>query len=244
MEALLARIAALELNAAAGQEREKVLEARVVAAESALPSSCVKADVLGMPLYPLQSPTCEKEDFFDETVGQCCVVPLSVSLKVPPGVVQAWRGPLELVGGRTRELFMESTFYRTAASVLPEFAAAVGDQSGAMNGKTLFTPCSLRTHGWAFNPDCKPQLHTRSKAGGRGEGQKKYGPAFNGELKSAGNYRALEQGAYYTAMDMVRVFFPASDDGREPSPHLFFSRPPIGYMVIGLGPLGILASLE
>jgi hypothetical protein len=139
MEALLARIAELELNEAAGKAREMALEARVEAMESVLPSfTQADAHVLGMRVFPLQSPTCEKEDFFDETVGQCCVVASSVSLKVPPGVVQAWRAPLELVGGRTRELFMESTFYRTAASVLPKFVEAVGDQSGAMYGTTLF----------------------------------------------------------------------------------------------------------
>jgi hypothetical protein len=42
----------------------------------------------------------------------------------------------------------------------------------------------------------------------------------------------LEQAVYYTVMDMVRVFFPAREDGAAPGPRHFFARPPLGFAIV------------
>ena len=100
---------------------------------------------------------------------------------------------------------------------------------------------------WSFPAACKPELHARAAAGGGGgggDGQPALCPAFNGELKSAGDGRALEQAAMYTVLDLLRVFFPAV---AAPTPvaasaaaaksaasvqRLFYSTPPLGYALV------------
>ena len=158
-----------------------------------------------------------------------------------------------------RGMGMDSRFYALASSPshLPSFVEAIGAPGGNITAESLLSASSLGTPVWTFAHQCKPELHVRAAAGGAG--QPAHCPAFNGEVKSAGDGRCLEQAAYYTAMDLVRVFFPAP-----PVPHCanpstaahvaavaasrlrrkFYTHPPTGYALVAFPHVGYLLALE
>ena len=140
-----------------------------------------------------------------------------------------------------RGMMEERQCYVHALAHLPAFAERVGAAEGDISASTLFSVAALRTVAWSFAAKCKPELHVRACVGGAGEPA--FRPAFNGELKTAGDGRALEQAAYYTAMDMVRVFFPATA-ADEPCARRFFARPPLGYALVGFPHVAYFISLE
>ena len=141
-----------------------------------------------------------------------------------------------------RGMMEEQQCYARAVAHLPVFAERVGAAAGDMTAVTLFSTAALRTAGWSLAGRCKPELHVRALIGGDG-GEPAFRPAFNGELKTAGDGRALEQAAYYTAMDMVRVFFPAAS-ADEPCARRFFARPPLGFALVGFPHVAYFLSLE
>ena len=143
--------------------------------------------------------------------------------------------------GGARGMMEERQCYAHALAHLPAFAERVRAAEGGISASTLFSAAALRTAAWSFAAKCKPELHVRSCVGGAGEPA--FRPAFNGELKTAGDGRALEQAAYYTAMDMVRVFFPATA-AAEPCARRFFARPPLGYALVGFPHVAYFISLE
>ena len=140
-----------------------------------------------------------------------------------------------------RGMMEERQCYVHALAHLPAFAERVGAAEGDISASTLFSVAALRTAAWSFAAKCKPELHVRACVGGAGEPA--FRPAFNGELKTAGDGRALEQAAYYTAMDMVRVFFPATA-AAEPCARRFFARPPLGYALVGFPHVAYFIVLE
>ena len=144
-----------------------------------------------------------------------------------------------------RGMMEERQCYVHALAHLPAFAERVGAAEGDISASTLFSVAALRTAAWSFAAKCKPGLCVRACVGGAGEraGEPAFRPAFNGELKTAGDGRALEQAAYYTAMDMVRVFFPATA-ADEPCARRFFARPPLGYALVGFPHVAYFISLE
>jgi hypothetical protein len=142
--------------------------------------------------------------------------------------------------GGVRGMMDKRRCYSRAVAHLPAFAERVGAAAGGVSAATLFSPAALRTAAWSFGASA-PELHVRARIGAVGEPA--FRPAFNGELKSAGDGRALEQAAYHTAMDMVRVFFPATS-AAEPSARRFFSRPPLGFALVGFPHVAYFISLE
>jgi len=191
------------------------------------------------PRVPLRSPTDRNAPCFLSSAF-AALVSAPASLPAEPALAHTYAA-LVRAGGDARGMCSEGPFYALASSRLPPFAAAVGAAEGGMTAAALFTSAALRTAVWSFAGGCKPELHVRSRAGAAGEPP--FRPAFCGELKSAGDGRALEQAAYYTAMDMVRIFFPAAADGA-PCARRFFARPPLGYALVGFPHVAYYISLE
>ncbi len=157
----------------------------------------------------------------------------------------------------TRGMGVESRFYALASSPRPSFAEAIGAPGGDITAEALLTTSSLGTPAWTFAHQCKPELHVRAAAGGAG--QPAHCPAFNGEVKSAGDGRCLEQAVYNTAMDLVRVFFPAPPVPPSGNPSAaahaaavaaarqqrkFYTRPPMGFALVAFPHVGYLLALE
>ena len=158
----------------------------------------------------------------------------------------------------TRGMGAESRFYALASSPRrPSFVKAIGAPGGDITAEALLTTSSLGTPVWTFAHQSKPELHVRAAAGGAG--QPAHCPAFNGEVKSAGDGRCLEQAVYYTAMDLVRVFFPtppmppianpsaAAHDAAVDSARKrrkFYTHPPTGYALVAFPHVGYLLALE
>jgi hypothetical protein len=186
----------------------------------------------------LQSPSVASSCFLEGSLVALVAAP--ASLTAAPDVAAAFSAILTASGGTPRGMMEERRCYGLATAHLPVFAEPVGAPHGDMAATTLFSEAALRTVAWSFAPGCKPELHVRARVGA--PGQPTFRPAYNGELKTAGDGRALEQAAYYTAMDMVRVFFPASDAG--PCARRFFSRPPVGFALVGFPHVAYYIALE
>ena len=201
---------------------------------------CVRAS-LTFPSEQLLSPTSEEAPCFLES-SFAALIGAPVSLAVDAALAPAFSALLSTCRG-ARGVMKEGSCYARATAHLPAFAEAVGAPEGDASAATLFTMAAMRTSVWSFSSRCKPELHVRAHVGGGGEGQPPmFRPAFNGELKSAGDGRALEQAAYYAAMDMVRVFFPAAGDA--PCARRFFSRPPLGFALVGFPHVAYYIALE
>ena len=255
-QAALQREQAAQERARAAEAEAGVLRAAAAGgsggggAAAAAPVADSISAALVFPRRPIKSPTgehvpCFLEDPFVALVHEPVTLPVDASLS------SAFAGLLAAAGS-ARRMGQERTFYPLATAHLPDFAQAVGKPLGDMTAEALFSPSALATPVWSFPPGCKPELHARAAAGGVGGGggggggslQSALCPAFNGELKSAGDGRALERAALYTVLDLVRVFFPA-----EPAPNpvaasaaaaacaanrrrLFYSTPPLGYALV------------
>ena len=243
-----AQVQAAQVRTSAAEAEADVLRAAATAggggdggggAAAAAPLAAVEYSIpaaLAFPRCPSRSLTgehaaCFLEDSFVALVHEPATLPVDASLS------RAFAGLL-LVAGSARKMGQERTFYPLATAHLPSFAQAVGQPSGDMTAEALFSSCALATPVWSFPLGCKPELHAR------GGGAAALCPAFNGELKSAGDGRALEQAALYTVLDLLRVFFPAEP---APSPlaasaaaavsaahsqRLFYSHPPLGYALV------------
>jgi hypothetical protein len=144
--------------------------------------------------------------------------------------------------GGTREMMQESACYALASQHLPAFAEHVGEVGGDVTAAALLSKAALRTVAWEFPAKCKPELHVRACVGS--EAGPAFRPAFNGELKSAGDGRAIEQAVQYVAMDMTRVFFPARAYGTMPGARHFFARPPLGFALVAFPHVGYFIALE
>ena len=205
-----------------------------------LPARTVRAS-LDFPFVQLLSPTSEGAKCFLEG-DFVALIGAPVSLDVDAALALAFSELLSTCGG-ARGVMKEAACYARATAHLPAFAEPVGAPAGDASAATLFTPAAMRTVAWSFAPRCKPELHVRARVGGGGAGEPPvFRPAFNGELKSAGDGRALEQAAYYTVMDMVRVFFPAVEGA--PCARRYFSRPPLGFALVGYPHVAYYIALE
>ena len=199
---------------------------------------------LSVPLRVLLSPSAKDAASIIDGLF-CAVVERPVAAEAQgvalraPGVAGAFRGLLKAAKDDPRELAPEAHFYARATPFLPAFAEPVGGPAGNMEASALFTAQSLLTRGWSFSSACRPELHVRAALGPTHP----FRPAFNGEVKSVGA-TWLEQAVYYTAMDMVRVFFPAREDGAAPGPRRFFARPPLGFAIVAFPHVGYLVALE
>ena len=189
-------------------------------------------------LEALASPTVAEASFLEGRL--VALVDAPVSVPADAAAAAAFAALVAQCHG-TRGMMGGQACFAPAVAHLPVFAERVGATLGDTSAAALFSAAALRTTAWAFASACKPELHVRARVGGAGEPA--YRPAF-GELKSAGDRRALEQAAYYTAMDMVRVFFPAADDGGAPCARRFFARPPLGYALVGFPHVAYFLALE
>ena len=271
VEALKAQLLQLRLLIAQNDERYEAAEARERAAleseralrraaeeraalavpAGAAPSSgtpaggrTVVSDLKAQPLRSLQSPSAPGADFFKDCQGLCCFGAAPLTLLSSASLAEAFDSLLKLAPCELRVLSQERTFYRLAAEILPSFAERFGDQSGFMEASTLFTPAAACTHLLRFVLQCRPELHVRGKTD---EAERRYCPGFNGELKTAGDERALEQALYYVLMDMIRIFFPAaltSSGESAPGPRRFFTRPPLGFALVAFAHLGYVVAVE
>jgi hypothetical protein len=203
---------------------------------------------LAFPKRPVKSPTCDNAICFLEDPF-VALIHEPVTLTVDPSLSRAFAALL-LTAGSARRMGQERTFYELATTHLPRFVHAVGQPSGDMSAGALFSASALETPVWSLPSGCKPELHARAAAVGYGGGSggvsllPELCPAFNGELKSAGDGRALEQAALYTVMDLLRVFFPAEPANNSVAvsnkaaksaascQRLFYSRPPLGYALV------------
>ena len=186
----------------------------------------------------MPSPTSEHAKCFltNDQVGFLCA---PATLPFDASVAAAFRKLLERVGGDTRELMKEKAMYVSASSLLPAFARREVRGVGIVSAQALFTAGGLCSGAWRFSPACQPELHVCADT----SPTLPYRPGFNGEVKSAGDGLALEQAAYYTAMDMTRVFFPAVD-ATTPCPRRYFTSPPLGFAIVGFPYVAYLVALE
>ena len=152
---------------------------------------------------------------------------------------------LRTAGNDEADLMEEGTFYGMACSTLPPFATALTTgMAGDVATISLFSDACGATRVWRLPTACKPELHVGSRGGlTASPPARRYAPAFNGELKSAGDLRALMQAMTYTTMDMVRVFFP-SPSRDTPAPPTYFSKPPVGYFLLAFPHVGYFMSIE
>lgn len=204
------------------------------------------ASSVALKQQPISSPADATTSFISEPF--LAFLPAPVFLAATPGLEAAFRVLLETIHGDLRLLMSEAEFYRLATSVLPPFAEAFGEPTGAITAAALFDFSGLQTAAWALPSGCFPELHMRARLGPEhalpagAPPTMTRRPGFNGELKTAGNRHGIEQGVLYTTMDMVRVFFPATAAG--PCPPQYFSLPPVGYAVIGYPHTAYLLALE
>ena len=244
---------ATEHAAAAAREQELTAElARLrlvhdgAAADTAGAASGAAAAVesqLSMPLHALPSPSTGTINIID---GVFCaivdrpVAAASLGLSPPaPSVARAFRALLDAADGDPRALAPEANFYARAVQPLPSFAERVGGPAGNVEAAALFTTRSLVTRAWSLAGACRPELHVRAAV----SAEHPFRPGFNGEVKSVGA-TWLEQAVYYTAMDMVRVFFPADEAGAKPGPRRFFAKPPAGFALVAFPHVGYFVALE
>jgi hypothetical protein len=231
-EALRAQLALLRIGEAAAAQ----------AGGGGQPTAPIPSQ-LSVPLRVLQSPSTKAASIIDGVF--CAVVERPVAAEAQgvalraPGVADAFRALLDAARNDPRELAPETSFYARATAVLPAFAEPVGGPAGNMEACTLFTKRCLSTRAWTFTATCKPELHVRAAL----SAARPFRPTFNGEVKSVGA-TWLEQAVYYTVMDMVRVFFPAREDGAAPGPRRFFARPPLGFAIVAFPHVGYLVALE
>jgi hypothetical protein len=241
-ESEAARITAEQYAAELSRSLEAInlsLKDRVdVSSTFAQSSALITRTSLNFPSERLLSPTSTDAPCFIEG-DYAALLDAPVTLPTNSTLALDFRRVL-IAGGTAREIMRESNMYVLATSILPRFAKTVGSPSGDMTASAIFTNASLRSSLWSFSSGCKPELHVRAAAGD--DGEPKFRPAYNGELKSAGDSRALEQAAYYAAMDMVRVFFPARDNA--PCKRRFFSRAPLGFALVAFPHVGYFIALE
>ena len=239
--------AAAEVRAVAAEERADAVAARLgslslAGAAPAAPTrgATVRAN-LSVARERLASPSTASAACFLENAFMG-VVAAPASVTVDAHAAAAFTAVMAACGG-VRGMMQERACYALAEQHLPAFAERVGESGGDVTASALLSAAALRTAVWDFAPACKPELHVRSRGGGSGAAHT-FRPAFNGELKTAGDGRALEQAAYYTVMDMVRVFFPASDGGVEPCARRFFAAPPLGFALVGFPHVGYMIAIE
>ena len=245
----------------AANETIASLSAQLDGVSFAAPSSTPASDRNGLaeltfPRISVMSPSNSVSSFLSNPFVGLLATPLTVD--VHPSLDATFRGFLKAASS-VRGFGSEACFYALATSHLPSFAERVGSPDGDVSAVTLFSSSALGTPVWSFPSSCKPELHVRAAVGG--DAQPAHCPAFNGELKSATNERALEQAVFYTTLDMVRVFFPApptptSSKGATgaaaaaaaasaaASKRLFYTHPPIGYALVGYHHVAYLLALE
>lgn len=218
------------------------LVARPSVSGGAAPTSSASGTTQGplppIPLHPMPSPTSPQAKCF-LTNDQVGFLPAPATLPCDPSVAAAFCKLLGRVDNNTRGLMTEKTMYASASSLLPAFARRVVDGVGTVSAQALFTTAGLRSRGWEFSPQCQPKLHVCADT----SPARPFRPGFNGEVKSAGDGLALEQAAYYTAMDMTRVFFPAVD-AHTPCPRRYFTSPPLGFAIVGFPHVAYIVALE
>jgi len=233
-----AHVAALSAHVAALSAQLDALQPAFAASAAA---RGVRRSLLSFPaVSSLVSPSTAASSFLDDDFVALTAAPVSVPAGVDPAVAPAFAALLEAAGGDPREMMAEKTLYHLASTCLPRFAENIGNPRGEISASALFGTASLRTRSWRF-AECKPELHVRARIGGS---EPAFRPAFNGAVKTAGDKRALEQAAYYTAMDMVRVFFPARERGTEPCVRRYFARPPLGFALVAFPHVGYFIALE
>ena len=193
-----------------------------------------------MKAAPVESPLDAEVSFISDPYVAFQTAP--VFLTAPPGLAASFGQLMGIVNGDLRRLMSEGEFYALASSIRPPFTEAVGDSAGKISANALFSAAALQTQAWFLPGDCEPELHLRALLSAFGTGLLHWPPGFNGELKTAGNRRSIEQSAIYTAMDMVRIFFPAT--GGAPCPPRFFALPPVGYALVGYPHVAYLLALE
>jgi len=255
VSSLLAKLKIAQAALSLSEARRESAEAKLAAAEAALAACAGGAGAgddgsggagstrtvpasLTYELEALAWPSVAEASFLDGRLVALIDEPVSVAADA--AAAAAFAALAERCGG-ARGMMQEKECYPLAVAHLPAFAEHVGEAAGDVSAAALFSAAALRTLGWSFAAKCKPELHVRARV--CAEGEPAFRPAFNGELKSAGDQRALEQAAYYTAMDMVRIYFPAALDGA-PCARRFFARPPLGFALVGFPHVAYFISLE
>ena len=217
---------------------------------------------LTFPRFSVMSPSTSASSFLNNSFVGLIAAP--VTMVVHPSLGATFKGLLK-AATTVWGLSEEARFYALATSHLPSFAERVGSPGGDMSAVSLFSTSALGTPVWSLPSSSKPELHVRAAVGeGPGVGgtaRPAHCPAFNGELKSATNNRALDQAVLYTTLDMVRVFFPApatpaSSRGASgaaaadasataaASKRLFYTHPPLGFALVGYPHVAYLLALE
>jgi len=198
---------------------------------------------LSMPPHPLPSPSSGGKNIID---GVFCalverpVAAASLGLSPPaPSIARAFRALLDAASSDSRHLASESNFYAGALQSLPRFAERVGAPASSTEAVALFTQRSLVTRVWTLAGACRPELHVRAAV----SAARPFRPGFNGEVNSVGA-TWLEQAVYYTALDMVRVFFPANEAGSAPGTRRLFAKPPVGFALVAFPHVGYFVALE
>ena len=215
------------------------------AASSAAAAARTRRSNLSIVQRQLMSPSLCNSDAQGILGGLYCAVtdrPVaarSLGFEPPaPHVAAAFHGLLADADGSSRKMAPEANFYGRALSFLPSFAVPVEAPAGSMSAEALFTAGGLATRGWSFAGLSLPELHVRSNL----TAARAFRPGFNGEVKST-SATWLEQAVYYTAMDMVRIFFPAAG-AASPGERRFFARPPLGFALVAFPHVGYLVALE
>lgn len=226
--------AAAEERAATAQAVSGGVQAGAAVAATHVAGTEMIRDPLRMAATDLLSPTnASARNFLEDPFCEFATAP--VSLVAPAALREAFTRLLATASttghGTSRSIMAEEPLYGLVTGVLPAGSEHRQELSSA---GSLFGRAALLTRVWAFASACKPELKVRSAV--------PRVPGFGGELKSAASNIALEQAAYYTAMDMVRSYFPAGSDNT--LRRTFYTSPPLGFAVVGYPYLAHLISLE
>ena len=139
---------------------------------------------------------------------------------------------------RTRTLFSEKPSYDMASTVLPEWTRFIADVRGSGNFVGFILPLSSPLAPSLLR--CKPELSVAC--------QRPRVPGFNGELKTMGDCRLIDGAASYVLIDMLRSFFTRWNEGTDNPDthnlHLFYTRPPLGFALVGAPPVCWLVAVE
>lgn len=145
-----------------------------------------------------------------------------LSLEAGAEVADAFQHVVAAQSTNWDDIMVDDAMYPLATAYKPQWALEAERPRGSEHTAIDVFGCKL-TPGGPFELTlpwgCRPELFARTAAGE---------VAFNGELKSAGDRRTFDGVAAYLLLGMAQSLFDAPPDTWR-----FYSRPPVGYGIVG-----------
>ena len=150
---------------------------------------------------------------------------------------------------RTGTSLAEEPAYGAVTAIRPAWSQEVSTATSASDLYGTLSATLVNTGGLG----CKPELRLRSS--------QPFAPAFNVELKTAGDHRLYDAAGTYALLELHRNYFEVWCDDEAPiptpspsvirndarpalRPWRFFFRPPVGYSVCGSPPMAMMVRAE